>query len=161
MVMVVGNYIRGRLEAGQPFHRDVLLAAGAMLFIGLGSGRVVGWREISDLPIPGPPQFWYLATVSGIMLLVLVAIDRRTIRAVDQVLEGIGRSALSIYVAHGFVFPAVALLRYLFPVVPDLIGILAAMAVFLAFVAYKVWPKPPSQSPHDRARDTAGHAPST
>lgn len=146
MVMVIGHHIRSRLEAGLPFHREVLIAAAAMLFVGLGSGRVVGWREISDLPIPGPPQLWYLATVSGIMLLMLVAVDRDRVPA-GAVLEGIGRSALSIYVAHSFVLPAVALLRYFLPAVPDLAAILVCLAVFGAFVAYKIWPRRSLQSP--------------
>jgi hypothetical protein len=67
---------------------------------------------------------------------------------VGFVLERIGRYPLSIYVAHSLVLPGVALLRWAAPTLPEAIGTVGCLLLFIVFCMYKVW----ASTAPDRAR---------
>ncbi|MDN4632411.1 heparan-alpha-glucosaminide N-acetyltransferase domain-containing protein [Sphingomonas sp. PsM26] len=152
LMIGVGVLIRNHLANGTSFHRDVMAIALGMALLGLSDGRVVGWRTLGDLAsgYAAPPQFWYLAMVGGAMLSALVALDRYTVPVVGFVLERIGRYPLSIYVAHSLVLPGVALLRWAAPTLPETIGTVGCLLLFIGFCVYKVW----ASTAPDRARRT-------
>lgn len=141
MIIAVGILIQQRLKSHVDFNRDILIIAAALLLVALSDGRIVGWRTLQDLHMDydAPPQFWYLSMVASAMLFALVFLHRHQLPVVSFLLEHIGRSPLSIYVAHKAVLPAIAFLRWGVPGIPEILIIAGCFTAFLAFCAFKIW----------------------
>lgn len=141
MTMGLGEFIRRQLREGRPFRRDILIIAVAMMLLALSQGRIVGWRTLADLAqqYAAPPQIWFFMLAGGAMLACVAVLDRYRIPVAGFVLEHVGRNPLTIYLAHAFVLPAVALIRELVPALPDALVTIGCMGVFLAVCAAIVY----------------------
>lgn len=159
MLVSLGWHMRNLLNSGQRLAPVLLSIGTVMLFLGLGMGRIVGWRRLSDLHsgYDAPPQVWYLCMVVGVMLLAMAFFASVRIPFVSFFLEHTGRNPLSIYVAHAFVLPGGSFLRQVFPNVPDTVNIAFPLCLFLLFWVFVVMksarllPKgmaPRSDAPH-------------
>jgi len=135
MLVAFGSHLKRELKANSGVNLTLLTAGIATLLCGLAVGRIVGWRTVADLhsKYDAPPQLWYLSAVIGTMFLVIALFNSFKIPAVSFIMEHTGRNPLSIYVAHAFVLPAVAFLRFWFPFLPDALHTSIPMLVFLLY----------------------------
>ena len=131
----LGWYLMGLRKNGTQLAPVIFFIGIVMLLCGLGMGRVVGWRTLSDLHsnYGAPPQFWYLCTVCGAMLVIMAFFDSVRIPAVSFIMEHTGRNPLLIYVAHAFVLPGVSLLRTLAPGLPSALHIALPLLIFFSY----------------------------
>lgn len=133
MMIAIGEWLRRRLLSGQPFFRDLVTFGLIVVFVGLAQGRLVGWRNLSDLAnhYDAPPHLWFVAVAGGLMLIMLAMLDRFKFPGFNHLLGMIGRRPMAIYVAHAAVLPGAELLRWLFPQAPDFVPIAIPFAGFI------------------------------
>ncbi len=140
LIASFGWHLSRLREAGNSVVQILIVSGCVMLALGLGLGRIVGWRSIADLGsnYGAPPQLWYMFMVCGVMLLLVALFDARRLPVVSFIMEHTGRNPLAIYVAHVFVLPGTAALRAWAPGLPDVLHAGLPLLVFLAYWAYVV-----------------------
>lgn len=150
LLVTFGAHVRARMQQGEAI-APMLLVAGIVLFsCSLSIGRVHGWRTLEQLhsEYGAPPQLWYLGMICGAMFMIIALLDRVKIPGLSFILEHTGRNPLSIYVAHAFVPPTVALLRNLVPGLPGILTIGIPLGIFLLYWAHVLYtssrPKQPA-----------------
>ncbi len=141
MMIAVGVFVVRKMAANEDYRQDLTVAAIVLTLLGLAAGRIVGWRSLYDLQndYGAPPQIWYLLMIAGLMIASLVALDRFQIPFFSTLLELVGRSPLSFYIAHAFVLPSIDVMRIILPFLPDLVIIGTCMSLFMLYGAALLW----------------------
>lgn len=158
LLVTFGWHVRARMQLGEAVV-PMLLVAGIVLFLcSLSLGRISGWRTLEQLhsEFGAPPQLWYLGMICGVMFMIIALLHRVKIPGLSFILDHTGRNPLSIYVAHAFVLPAVALLRDLFPGLPGILTIVIPLSIFLLYWAYVVYTSSQLQKPAKAASTSPG-----
>ncbi len=137
LMAALGWHLRELRQRGAQLGPVLLVIGLVLLLCGLSLGRLVGWRTLPELhsDFSAPPQLWFLIVICGVMLLTMAFLDAVKLPFVSYFLEHTGRNPLTIYVAHTFVLPGVAVLRSAAPNIPEGIAIALPMALFMGFWA--------------------------